>query len=295
MNHRKFAASLPHDELARLNKTSDAAGLRHLAGHVGIIIFSGLWIGMELPLWQIMLVPHGVFICFLFTLEHEATHKTPFASAWINEWVGRICGFAIILPFEWFRYFHLAHHRWTNIPDRDPELNSVSRPETITTYILYASGLPYWTGMAKRVLLNACGQYPGEFVPGRARRRVVIESLVMLLCYIPAGLSLLVSDLLFWTWMLPCLLGQPFLRLYLLAEHGHCKFVANMLENTRTTYTNIIIRYLAWNMSYHVEHHTLPQVPFHKLPELNRHMSGWHGVTSDGYANATCEYVRQLQ
>ncbi|MCY4207488.1 MAG: fatty acid desaturase [Roseovarius sp.] len=294
MNHREFAASLPRDELARLNETNDAAGLRHLAGHAGIIIVSGLWIGMGLPLWQIMLVPHGVFICFLFTLEHEATHKTPFASAWINEWAGRMCGFAIFLPFEWFRYFHLAHHRWTNIPGKDPELADGSRPETVAAYILYVSGLPYWLGMAKRTFFNAIGRDLGEFVPNRARRRVVIESRIMLTCYVLAGISLLATDLLFWIWILPCLLGQPLLRLYLLAEHGHCALVANMLENTRTTYTNGIIRRLAWNMPYHVEHHTLPQVPFHKLPELNFHMTGWHRVTSDGYVNATREYARKL-
>jgi len=84
------------------------------------------------------------------------------------------------------------------------------------------------------------------------------------------------------------------LRLYLLAEHGRCAFVANMFENTRTTYTNRIIRFLAWNMPYHVEHHTLPQVPFHKLPELHDLMDGRHVVTSDGYAAFTAEYVRAL-
>ncbi|WP_246694633.1 fatty acid desaturase, partial [Mesorhizobium sp. M2D.F.Ca.ET.147.01.1.1] len=68
----------------------------------------------------------------------------------------------------------------------------------------------------------------------------------------------------------PALLGQPFLRLYLMAEHGRCPLVANMLENTRTTLTNWFVHKLAWNMPYHAEHHAYPGVPFHQLPEFHR-------------------------
>ena len=117
----------------------------------------------------------------------------------------------------------------------------------------------------------------------------------MLAIYAVALASLLVTPLLFWVWLLPCLVGQPFLRLYLLAEHGRCAFVANMFENTRTTYTNRIIRFLAWNMPYHVEHHTLPNVPFHRLPELHGHMEGRHAVTSEGYAAFTADYAKALR
>ena len=30
------------------------------------------------------------------------------------------------------------------------------------------------------------------------------------------------------------------------------------------------MRWFAWNMPYHVEHHAYPSVPFHALPKLNR-------------------------
>lgn len=116
----------------------------------------------------------------------------------------------------------------------------------------------------------------------------------MLALYALTGASLLISPLLFWVWLLPLLLGQPALRLYLLAEHGRCAFVANMLENTRTTYTNRAVRYLAWNMPYHIEHHSLPNVPFHRLPELNRLMAEDLRVTSEGYARFTRDYTGTL-
>lgn len=294
MTHRDFISALPPEVLAYLNTVSDARGLRHLALHGALILGLGVWIAAGWPLWWAFLVPHGIAICFLFTLEHEATHKTPFATPWINEWVGRACGVLLILPFEWFRYFHLAHHRFTNVPEKDPELLSGAKPETWRAYLWHVSGLPFWWSMGRQVIVNAAGRDPGDFVPDRARPRVRREARIMLGLYALAGLSLFFSPVLFWVWILPCLLGQPFLRLYLLAEHGRCAFVANMFENTRTTYTNRIIRFLAWNMPYHVEHHTLPQVPFHKLPELHDLMDGRHVVTSDGYAAFTAEYVRAI-
>lgn len=94
-----------------------------------------------------------------------------------------------------------------------------------------------------------------------------------------------------WLWIVPALFGQPFLRLYLLAEHGDCPQVANMFDNTRTTFTNRPIRALAWNMPYHTEHHVWPAVPFHQLPNLHTDMRDQLRVTAAGYATFTKGYL----
>lgn len=294
MDHKAFATSLPRDVLTALNRTEDRAGLWHLAGHVGLILFFGIWIWSGAPLWQLALVLQGIVICFLFTLQHEATHKTPFATLWINEWVGRIVGVLILQPFEWFRYLHFAHHKYTNLPDKDPELLLGAKPETWSAYIWHVSGVPLWWAMGKQTVGNALGHDPGDYIPARARPRVIQEARVMLGVYGLVIASLFVTPVLFWVWILPVVLGQPFLRLYLLAEHGRCAFVANMFENTRTTYTNRLVRFLAWNMPYHVEHHTLPQVPFHKLPEVHDRMAGHHQVTAPSYRAFTKEFTQSL-
>lgn len=295
MDHKNFVAALPRDTLAALNETEDVPGLWHLAGHLAVIVVFGLWITQGWAAWPVALVGQGIAICFLVTLEHEATHKTPFRSVWLNEWVGRSAGLLLVLPFEWFRYFHLAHHRFTNIPGKDPELGPGGKPETRMAYLIHVSGLPYWAGMIRQLVGNAIGRDPGDYVPERARGRVRREARVMLALYGLAVLSLLVTPVLVWVWLLPCLLGQPFLRFYLLAEHGRCAFVANMFENTRTTFTNRIVRFLAWNMPYHTEHHTLPQVPFHKLPMLHAQMRDHLGVTAEGYAEFTAQYASHLR
>ncbi|MEL7254706.1 MAG: fatty acid desaturase [Pseudomonadota bacterium] len=295
MDHKEFTATLQPEDLAALNETADGPGLWHLAGHLGLMVGFGTWIALGLPLWQVVLVAQGIVICFLFTLEHEATHKTPFRTEWLNEWVGRFCGVMILQPFTWFRYFHLAHHRFTNIPGKDPELDGGVKPQTWGAYLRFISGLPFWWDLAVQTVGNALGRDPGAYIPRHARPRVIVEARWMLGVYALVAASLFFSPLLFWVWILPCVLGQPFLRLYVLAEHGRCAFVANMFENTRTTYTNRVVRFLAWNMPYHVEHHSLPQVPFHKLPELHGRMQGHHKVVSNGYREFTAEFVSDLK
>jgi fatty acid desaturase len=295
MDHKAFISTLPANTRALLSQTEDRAGLRHLAGHIGLILMLGLWIGLGWPLWWVMLPLQGIALCFLFTLEHEATHKTPFRSQWLNEGVGRICGVVLILPFEWFRYFHLAHHRFTNIPGKDPELLTGMKPETPLAYVIHISGLPFWSAMIKQTLGNALGRDPGAYIPAGARPRVMAEARLMLALYALAGLSLYYTHLLLWLWIIPLLLGQPFLRLYLLAEHGRCAFVADMFENTRTTYTTRLVRFLAWNMPYHVEHHTLPNVPFHRLPDLHDHLQQHLRVTANGYGAFTVDYIHHLK
>lgn len=291
MDHRAFAASLDAETRAALTEKSDVAGAVHLGWHGLYLLVTGLCIAvLPAPFWQIALIPHGIGLVFLFTLEHEATHKTPFASEWWNEIIGRICGFVLLLPFTWFRYFHLAHHRWTNIPGQDPELDGAT-PATLRHWVWHVSGLPYWIAELRLMAGLVQGRGMAGYVPDSARARVVSEARWMAVGYIVAALSLLWTPVLFWFWLLPVLLGQPLLRLYLLAEHGDLPFVADMFQNTRTTFTTRLVRLLAWNMTYHVEHHVLPAVPFHQLPAVHVLMRHELRATSDGYAAFTRDYL----
>ena len=77
----------------------------------------------------------------------------------------------------------------------------------------------------------------------------------------------------------------------MLAEHGDLPFVADMFQNTRTTFTSALLRRLAWNMPYHVEHHVLPAVPFHNLPQAHDLMKSHLQATANGYTAFTRDYL----
>lgn len=290
MDHKAFLAQVPAEAREAMVARSTLAGLWHLAGHLGLILGVGTLIGLGVPGWWALVPVQGVLIVFLFTLEHEATHRTPFANERLNDAVGRVAGFLLLLPFEWFRFFHLAHHRWTNIEGKDPELAG-EKPATWAAWAWHVSGVPYWVSELRLMARLALGRADDGFIPPTARSRVVWEARGMAAGYLILAINPTLWPLLWWVWVLPVLLGQPVLRLYLLAEHGDCPEVANMFQNTRTTFTTRVVRFLAWNMPYHVEHHVWPQVPFHRLPDLHAMMKDELRVTADGYAAFTQAYL----
>ena len=282
--HKDFVANLPARERERLLARSNGAGLAHLAGHLGLLVLTGIWIMLALPLWQFGVIAHGIILVFLFTLLHETTHETPFATKRLNAVVGTVCGIVLILPYRWFTYFHLAHHRYTQDPTHDPEL-AEPKPQTWAQYLHYLSGTLVWRAQAAQLIRNALATANDSFVPAKRRREVTTEArwhLALYAAFAAAAIAFQL-DIFLWLWLIPALAGQPFLRAYLLAEHTGCALVANMLENTRTTYTGAFIRFIAWNMPYHTEHHTYPMVPFHNLPALNQLLKPHLQVTERGY------------
>lgn len=295
MDHRALLRSIPPKTRAALTARSDRAGLVHLAGYLAALAVTSLWIAWQAPLWPLMLLPQGVLLCFLFTLSHECTHQTPFRSRWINEAVGHAIAPVLALPFTWFRYFHLAHHRFTNDPESDPELAGGPRPETRADWLVYLTGWGYWRGNLGALWRNAFGEIDAPYLPPAKHAAMRREARIILALYAAALLSLTVSPLALWLWLVPVAIGQPVLRLYLLAEHGMCPAVADMLENSRTTFTTCAVRWLAWNMPYHAEHHAWPTVPFHRLPAFHDWTRAHLKSTSEGYAAFTADYVRSLE
>lgn len=283
-------AGVAPERRAELTRLADGPSLLHLAGHWGAIALCAGLIAAGVSGWWLLIPVQGVLIVFLFTLTHECTHKTVFRTTWLNEFVGHISGFFVLLPLVWFRYFHLAHHRWTNMPGHDPELDG---PEIagLRDWLWQVSGLPYWRAQCAVVWRLVRHRERPEYLPSQARVVAQRHARVMLVLYALALTSLLLTPLLFWVWLLPAFVMMPVLRLYLLAEHGDCPQVADMLANTRTTMTVRAVRWLAWNMPFHAEHHVWPAVPFHQLPELHTDMAAHLRSTSTGYAAFNTAYL----
>jgi len=289
-------AGLTPSEREDLLQQSNAPGLARLAGHLGAIVLLGTAIILHVPYWPLLILPQGILIAFLFCPLHEAAHRTAFRSDWLNAVTGHIAGFLKLMSPRWFGYFHNAHHAYTQDRKRDPEL-ATPKPRTVGQYLYYLTGLTEWTSRIRILLTNAAGRNADSFVPDRARDKVTRQAQIYLGLYgALIGLSLLAgSTALLWAWVVPALVGQPFLRAYLLAEHGLCPYVANMLENTRTTFTTRLVRLIAWNMPYHAEHHAVPSVPFHKLPDLHALARTQLRVTQNGYLAFNRIYLNAIE
>jgi fatty acid desaturase len=240
---------------------------------------------------------HGVALNFIFCALHETIHRTAFASRRINDLIAWVAGAILLLPPEFFRAFHFAHHRFTQDPNRDPELSQPA-PSTWPAYVWRASGMPNWSRRLTVTLRHAItGRVAESFVSGAKRRVIVREARALWIGY---G-TILALSLIFRStaalvyWILPAILGQPFLRLYLLAEHTGCALSDDMYANTRTTYTNAAVRLLAWQMPFHVEHHAFPAVPFHALAKVNAVIRTRIQVSAPGYIAVHTGLVRSLR
>ena len=276
---------------------SDRKGLVRLALHgAALALTTWLLISTANSAWFVLaLWAHGGLLVFLFAPLHESIHRTAFRSRWLNTLVASACGFLLVLPPRYFRMFHLQHHRYTRDPERDPEL---AQPEAAewNTYLWRASGLPYWFERACTTIRHAQGRVDESFIDESSRTAIVAEARSYLLAYaLIAALSMFMqSPAVFWYWLLPALLGQPLLRLYLMAEHGGCPRVSELLRNSRTTQSNALIRWLAWNMPYHAEHHRYAAIPFYALPEAHTFLKHHIAVQSRGYWDVHRALTRSL-
>jgi len=295
IDHRAIIASLSAGERATLTARTNVHGLARFAIHFGLILALGVAIAAGMPFWPLLLPVQGILVIFLFTALHESIHGTAFRSDWLNRGIAAVSGFLVLIPPTWFRYFHFAHHRHTHDPDNDPELMS-PKPETWRQYLVYLSGIPLWSTMVKAIVGNAVGIADEPYVPDKGKPKVRGEARLLLLAYAALAIAsvALQSATLIWAWVVPALLGQPFLRAYLLAEHARCPHVANMLVNTRTTFTNRIVRFIAWNMPYHAEHHAYPAVPFHRLPRFHEVVRDHLRTTERGYLRFNRNFVSSL-
>ena len=296
MDHRKFIASLSVDQKKILTQKTNSDGIAALVFHFGAIFIFAYLISLKTALTPVLMLFQGIFVIFLFTLLHETVHQSAFASTYINRIAGLISSYLLFLPAQWFKYFHFEHHRHTHIPGKDPELDG-PKPQTKTDYLIHVSGIPTWREQIKTIFRNAFSSNQDRFVPTSALVKIRFEARLMLVIYSFLIILSFVfkTGILLYIWIIPIVLGQPFLRLYLMAEHDRCPFVANMFENTRTTFTNALVRKLAWNMPYHVEHHTYPSVPFHKLPKLHQLIQDKLKETEQGYIKFNKKYIAHLQ
>lgn len=75
-----------------------------------------------LSLWAGALI-NGIAAYYLFSVVHDSSHNAVSRYVWLNEALGRIglVYFAPLAPMDVARYIHMAHHRFANDPDRDPD------------------------------------------------------------------------------------------------------------------------------------------------------------------------------
>ena len=243
------------------------------------------------------------FQCFAFAGQHEFLHRNAFKTKWIND----VCLFYTgVFCFELGKHervMHKQHHTFTNNIDRDPELTSYYSREVLENeafrnvpfsrlmYIRQFWDVWYtWKCRLGRIIFSACGipvDYSGTgwslkewtYSSESGIMKEIQHSALLQICHYIAFFGLFgrtvegLQGMAFW-WLIPVLLGYPFVNYFRNLEHADCEVSKepNCLRNTRSVRSNLFIRILLWDTNFHAEHHCYPMVPFFNLHKINELM-----------------------
>ena len=287
--------------IAKLAQRTDYHALVYFSVHMTLIVIGGAacWYSYNSTYYWPLLVVQATIIGFLFSPLHELAHFTACKTKWLNETLLWVVALIYVIPPYYFRYFHLGHHRYTQIPGKDTAL-VLPEPANIPQYLWYCLGLWFWwrnLGWAFKHAFGIVHSASSTYVPSSKRHLLHRESRIVISVYV---LLIVVSiyfdflEVLLIGWIVPRFLGEPVQRLIRVAEHVGCEESSDLTRNTRTTITNCWVNFIAWRMPYHAEHHLYPNVPFHALAELHHFTKDKVIVEPQGYCVGQWKIVRWL-
>jgi fatty acid desaturase len=257
--------------LKELSRKSDLRGFVQVGGYLGALAVTGAAL-LETwgTLWAVpVFMAHGILLNFLYAGQHELSHWTVFRTKGWNEIFGRIFGFVLFYPRDFDQVQHFAHHRFTQQWHGDGEL--ARTPYTFTSYVLWLSGVTYWYTRVRRIVRFSCGVVTEPYLPASRKPGLIREARWHLAGYaLLAVVSVMArSAVALELWLLPMLVMKPVHQLQNTIEHLGLPHVDSITQNTRSTRTNALMRWLGWNMQYHTAHHAFPGVPCYRLRELH--------------------------
>jgi fatty acid desaturase len=296
-------APLSAEQLRDLGQRSDARGLRRLLGHLLALGLCAVGYGLAvehdaaLGLRLVGALLLGFTQVTFFAAMHECVHRTAFQTRWLNDAVAWFAGLLSFYNSSFYRPYHGWHHRYTQLLGQDPELED-EKPTTLGAYVRELSGVPWWLGKLRTYAKLARGKTGGYgFLNPQNSAGVVRSVRLQLGVYAGAvALGFALGQAYFVTyWLVPVVLAQPLLRAILLAEHMGCSNDADMLANTRTTYTIWPVRFLMWEMPYHADHHRYPALPFFALARAHAGLEPYLAhVARRGYLGLHAGFVKTL-
>ncbi len=271
--------------LKQLGERNDADGLKWLATWAVFLIVTGgalYWTlyAASSPLWVIpATIAFGSVLALPgYALSHECAHATAFRTKWLNEtcyWVASLIYFE---PPHHRRIAHGRHHSHTWVEGLDAQITFHS-PMKFWGWLQEISGIGQLIYSIGLVLRNAVGRpdaYQRRYCKPEDLSRIRRESwlfaaiLLGLAVVAIAGQNWIVTFIL-----LPRLVGGVAMGYFVVLQHAEAeRNTPDIRESTRSVSTTWLGRFLYMNMSYHVEHHLYPSIPFHALPALSDALAG---------------------
>jgi beta-carotene hydroxylase len=254
---------------------------RFTGGFPWLIVFWGLgntlvWLALwplvltgTIPLWLGFLIATAN-VTLSYLPSHDAQHyiiaRKGSRYEWFNDLVGHISIFPLTLPFRTARITHMAHHRYANDPERDPDYSTRAsngwdalrksilnrQPRAKAGFNRYGELLMLWgTPAAKAALLDAMAIKVLHFgiLAGLAWSGYAIEAALL--------------------WWLPKHIALTYILFYLSWAPHHPADQSGRYRDTRA-FKSRVGNIGSMGMQYHIVHHLYPTIPLDKTPAAFR-------------------------
>lgn len=293
---------MPPGQIRELLRTRDLPGLLFFGGWLILVGCLGVltWLARDTPLLFIpLLCLYGTVLSFSYACSHECAHRTAFHTGWLNETVYYLSSFIFGQEPVYRRYSHISHHAKTWHPGADAQMD-YRNPITLSGYLYATSGLGVWWDTLTALPRRAAGRLNSEeraVIPEKELAKMIWGSRAFLAGYAAlaavtiSGLSLMPLYLFF----LPRFIGGWIVNFFINTQHMcMAEAVTDHRKSTRSVKCGWLSRVLYWNMNYHIEHHLLPGVPFHRLPALSDAISEQLPLPARGMTAANVDILRTV-
>ena len=226
-----------------------------LSGLVGV---AALALSEQIPLAVGALI-NGIIVYFLFSVVHDASHRAVSEIGWLNEVVGHIglFFFGPLAPFDFARWIHMQHHRFTNDADRDPD--HFGHKMDLFTPLRWLNFDYYYT----KFFLGQAGDIRRKY-SGRVLAQVLlIISLLGAAAYSGFFLEALML------WIVPTRISSfLFVAMFVYLPHAPFTHTAQQDEyrasNIRAGWEWLLTPLMTFQ-NYHLVHHLYPRAPFYRM------------------------------
>jgi fatty acid desaturase len=301
----EIPVKLTKEEFLEFSRINGLRAVAHLVAEWTMII-GAIWLAQRFwhPLVYILAIIFiGARQHALMVLMHDGVHRRLLRNRTLNDWVSEIfLAWPNLVSARAYRRNHFAHHRYLNTP-QDPDwarrqgdrawVFPKKRRELAALMLRDLSGFNALRLIAlMRSLMTTDTGVSKSFIAVRY-------------AFYSAALSVMLwtgtTRLFLMYWVIPLFTWLLFIfRIRSIAEHSAIEGRTHVYAQTRTTVIPLLERIFVGpkNVSYHLEHHFFPSVPFYRLPALHECLLKKPGFRelahlTDSYVGVLRECARQ--
>jgi len=235
---------------------------------LSVACFAGLlsltWLAMmeSIPFW-LASAGNGILIYFLFSVVHDALHRSVSKFSWFNELLGHISifFFAPLAPFSLARWIHMQHHRFTNDSKHDPD-HFAHKLDWLTPLRWLNLDSYYTIFFLKQESEEVRRKYGARVI----FQLILVVSLILSAAYLGYLLEVIVL------FIIPTRISS-FLTLAMFVYLPHVPFSHTSMvdeyqaSSIRSGWEWLLTPLMVYQ-NYHLMHHLYPRAPFYRMLAL---------------------------